>query len=226
MGRPARPYAPGYTVHVVARCNNREFLFSGAEDYELALSHLRELPSAWGVPIFAYVLMANHLHLLLRAPGPVPLGKPIRWLMTEIAKGINRLHDRTGHFWGRRYHACFVEDDQYALAALRYLDRNPVRAGLVENAEDYLWSSCATYACGRSNEMITLHPTYLGLARYSTVRRRRYLEILRPGPDLVADGRDPLWSRRRAVGSSAFLSRFSPRRPGRPKTPSTPKQNQ
>ena len=73
--------------------------------------------------------MAKHVHLVLRPPKLDALGRPLRGFMTETAKAFRRLWGRRGHFWERRYRACLVEDDAYALAALGYLDRNPVRAG-------------------------------------------------------------------------------------------------
>ena len=128
MPRSPRIYAPGATMHVVARCNNREFYFAAPEDFEILLDHLGEMSSAYGVRLFAYTLMSSHIHLLLQSPDADVLGRPMRWFMTQTAKTFHRLRNRCGHFWERRYRACLVEDDLYALAALRYMDRNPVRA--------------------------------------------------------------------------------------------------
>jgi putative transposase len=172
MPRAPRIYAPGFTVHVVARCNNREFCFRTAEDFEVLLDHLHEMGRIYEVTIFAYTLMSNHIHLLLQSPAVDALGRPLRWFMTQTAKTFHHLRGRRGHFWERRYRACLVEDDLYALAALRYLDRNPVRAGLVEDPATYAWSSCTIYARGGSSRLITYHPSYLGLSRYPKVRER------------------------------------------------------
>jgi putative transposase len=212
MPRAARLYTPGGTVHVVARCNNREFYFTTLEDFELLLSHLRELRRTYEVTLFAYCLMANHVHLLLQAPKLDALGRPLRWWMTETARAFHKARGRRGHFWERRYRSCLVEEDLYALAALRYLDRNPVRAGLVEDPVTYPWSSCATYACGTPNPLITFHPSYLALSRYAAVRQRHYRTLLQPSADQQADARDPRWSSQRAVGSPSFLRRNIPPR--------------
>jgi putative transposase len=226
MPRAPRLYAPGGTVHVVARCNNREFYLTAVHDFELLLAHLQEMRRTYDVTLYAYTLMANHIHLLLRAPRLDALGRPLRWLMTETAKAFNRARGRRGHFWERRYHACLVEDDVYALAALRYLDRNSVRAGLVTDPVNYPWSSCAAYAVGTPNPLITAHPSYLALSRYPKVRQRHYRSLLAPSTDPVADGRDPRWTTDRAVGSAAFVAQYAPRRPGRPKSGVVTKQNQ
>jgi putative transposase len=203
-------------MHVVARCNNREFYFTTPEDFEILLEHLGEMSSVHGIKIFAYTLMSSHIHLLLQAPAADVLGGPLGWFMTLTAKAFHRLRSRSGHFWERRYRACLVEDDLYALAALRYIDRNPVRAGIVEDPATYAWSSCASYVLGANNRLIQLHPSYLGLSTYAKVRQRHYRAILAPSPDPHLDGRDSRWTSQRAVGGPEFLRRHhsSGRRPG------------
>ncbi len=226
MPRAPRLYAPGGTVHVVARCNNREFSLTAARDFEVLLARLRQMCRTYDLTLYAYALMANHVHLLLRAPTVGALGCPLRWFMTETAKAFNRARGRRGHFWERRYHACLVEDDAYVLAALRYLDRNPVRAGLVTDPATYPWSSCAAYAVGAPNPVVTLHPSYLALSRYPAVRQRHYRGLLAPSGDPVADGRDSRWTTDRAVGSATFVAQYAPSRRGRPKSGGAAQQNQ
>ena len=111
MPRAQRLSAPGGTVHVATRCNNREFYFATAEDFERLLAHLREMVRAYGVTLYAHTLMGNHVHLLLQAPKAHALRRPLRWFMTETAKAFHRVRKRRGHFWERRYRACLVEDD-------------------------------------------------------------------------------------------------------------------
>jgi putative transposase len=226
MPRAPRLYAPGGTVHVVARCNNCEFCLTADHDFEVVLTHLRQMRCTYDVTLYAYTLMANHIHLLLRAPKLDALGRPLRWLMTETAKAFNRARGRRGHFWERRYHACLVEDDVYALAALRYLDRNPVRAGLVTDPATYPWSSCAAYVLGAPNPLITAHPTYLALSRYPKVRQRHYRNLLVPSTDPVAEGRDPRWTTDRVMGSAAFVAHYARRGRGRPKSGVATQQHQ
>ncbi len=123
----------GGTVHVVGRCNNREFCFTGPEDFHSLMAHLGEMARTYTVTLYGYTLMANHVHLLLQVPLQDRLARPLRWFFRETTRAWQRARGRRGHFWERRYWACLVEDDTYALAVLRYLDRNPVRAGLVED---------------------------------------------------------------------------------------------
>jgi putative transposase len=164
------------------------------------------------VVVYAYTLMANHVHLLLQAPKTDALGRPLRWFLTQTAKAFHKARGRRGHFWERRYHACLVEDELYALAALRYLDWNPVRAGLVADPSTYPWSSCATYAVGTPNPVITLHPSYMALSPYPAVRQRHYRTLLTPSDTPQVDARDPRWSTQAVVGTPAFLARHLPRR--------------
>ncbi len=217
MPRAPRLYAPGGTVHVVARCNNREFYLNSPEDFEQILSALQGVIRDYGFSLYAYTLMSNHVHPLLQAPTAHALGRPMRWFMTETAKAFHRARKRRGHFWERRYRACLVDDDVYALAALRYMDRNPVRAGIVGDPTAYPWSSCAAYARGISNLLINLHPSYLALSPYSKVRQRRYMAMLAPSDDPRLDAQNPAWTTQRAIGSPAFVARCVPPR-GRPKS--------
>ena len=222
MPRAPRLVAPGSTVHVVARCNNREFYFTTPEDFAVLLGHLREMVRTYEVTLYAYTLMSNHIHLLLQAPTTDALGRPLRWFMTETAKAFHKARGRRGHFWERRYRACLVEDDLYALAALRYLDRNPVRAGLVEDPTTYPWSSCAAYAHGISASPLTFHPSYLALSPYAKIRQRQYRALLAPSADPTTDARDPRWSTQRAVGSAPFVAQYTPPRGRRRLVPVPP----
>ena len=199
---------------------------STTHDFELLLADLREMRRTYDITLYAYTLMSNHIHLLLQAPKLGALGRPLRLFMTETAKAFHRARGRRGHFWERRYHACLVEDDLYTLAALRYLDRNPVRAGLVVDPATYPWSSCAAYAFGAPNPVITAHPSYLALSRYPAVRQRHYRSLLALSADPVAEGRDPRWTTDRAVGSAAFVAQYTARRRGRPKSGAVTQQEQ
>jgi putative transposase len=214
MPRLPRLHAPGETVHVVGRCNNREFCFTTPADFLMVGAQLAAMVRTYEVTLYAYTLMANHVHLLLQAPRADPLARPLRWFFRETTRAWQRTHGRQGHFWERRYWACLVDDDAYALAALRYLDRNPVRAGLVEDPAAYPWSSCAVYALGAATPLVSLHPSYLALSPYPKVRQRHYRTLLAPADDPRADARDPRWTTARAVGAAAFLARHGlPRSP-------------
>ena len=208
-------------MHVVARCNNREFYLTTPQDFERVLATLRGMLQTSDVTLYTNTLMGNHVHLLLQAPKADALGRPFRRFRTETAKVFHRVRLRRGHFWGLRYHTWLVEEDTYTLAALRYLDRNPVRAWLIEDPATYPWSSCATYAWRRDNPLIVYHPSYLTLSPSPKVRQRHYRVLLAPTADPRADARDPRWTTHRAVGSPSFMARYRARR-GRRKTSAMP----
>jgi putative transposase len=226
MPRLPRLRAPGATVHVVGRCNNREFCFTTPDDFRMLIAQLAAMSRAYEVTLYAYTLMANHVHLLLRAPHAAPLARPLRWFFRETTRAWQRAHGRQGHFWERRYWACLVDDDQYALAALRYLDRNPVRAGLADDPAAYPWSSCAAYARGATNALVSLHPSYLALSPYPKVRQRHYRTLLAPSDDPRADVRDARWTTERAVGTAGFLARYGLQHPPQGQTGPHDAQNQ
>jgi len=207
MPRLPRLHAPG-TVHVVGRCNNREFCCTTPVDFHMLIAHLAEMARTYKVTLYASTLMANPIHLLLRAPRTDPLARPLRWFCRETTRAWQRTHGHQRHFWERRDWACLVDDDRYALAALRYLDRNPVRAGLGDDPTACPWSSCAAYALGAATPLVSLHPSYLALSPYSKVRQRHYRTLLAPADDPHADARDPRWTTERAVGTAAFLARY------------------
>lgn len=205
MPRVPRLIAPGGIVHVVSRCNNREFYITTVDDFAALLAHLHELCRTYDAVLYAYTLMANHVYLLLQAPNTDVLGQPLRWFMTQTAKMFRRVRHRRD-FWERRNRACLVENNVYALAALRYLDRNPVRSGLVEDPAAYPWSTCGAYARRATNPLVTFHSSYLALSPHAAVRQRHYRRLLEPSEDPPADTQDPRWTTRRAVGSPAFSS--------------------
>ncbi len=124
MPRIARIVGVQYLHHIVQRGNNREKVFLDPEDFKKYLFLLQKYSNEKKARILAYCLMGNHL--LLQSPAADVVGRPLRWFMTQTAKTFHRLRNRCGHFWERRYRICLVEDDLSALAALRYMDRNPV----------------------------------------------------------------------------------------------------
>jgi putative transposase len=225
LPRTPRLGAPGGTGHGVDRCKNREVSFPTAEEFALRLAHLRErIRTSAGIRS-ASTRMANHGHRLLQAPTHEALGRPLRWCMTETARAFHTARGRRGHRWERRYRSCLVEEDPDASAALRSLDRNPVRAGLGNDPTTDSWSRCAASALGTPNRVITFPPSSRALSVSATVRRRHDAALLAPSEDPRVDARDPCWTTWRVVGSPAVLARYLPGRRGRPRIGIMPAQN-
>lgn len=140
MSRAARLVVPGLPHHVTQRGNDRQRTFFGESDYAFYLAVLGEACRKNATAIWAWCLMPNHVHLILAPSEADGLRKALAPTHTRYAKQINRREDRCGHLWQGRF-ASFPMDDAHLYACLRYVELNPVRAGLVERPEDWRWSS-------------------------------------------------------------------------------------
>ena len=145
MPRMGRVVLPNYPHHVVQRGHNRRVVFAEPGDFQRYLEDLRELKTLYDVKVYAFCLMTNHVHLLL-APGNsvASLGQLMKGLAGRMTRYRNKLEGRSGTLWESRYKSSVVQTDTYLLACSRYIELNPVRAQMVQHAQDYPWSS--TYA--------------------------------------------------------------------------------
>lgn len=146
MSRVARIVVPGYPHHVTQRGNRRADVFEDDSDREAYLRFLKQYTDRHGLAIWAYCLMTNHIHLVAVPQREESLGHALRDAHTVYAMYFNSRTRLSGHVWQGRFHSCPM-DDAHLWAAVRYVERNPVRAGLVEHAEAYPWSSAAAH-CG------------------------------------------------------------------------------
>jgi REP element-mobilizing transposase RayT len=146
--RRNRVHCPGGVYHVVARGVRRERIFYRSGDYRTYLGLLRQTCDRYGVRVVAYVLMPNHVHLLVRV-GEVPLSRAMQFLQGRFAQWYNRRYGYSGHVFQGRYSAKLCEDERYLWALVRYIHANPVRAGLSGKAEAYRWSSVQEYRTER-----------------------------------------------------------------------------
>ena len=144
MSRRARIILPGVPHHVVQRGNRRTAVFSDDSDRLMYLHFLRKYSTLHDLKIWAYVLMTNHIHLIAVPQSDNSLSLAFRDIHGTYATVFNKKHGWTGHLWQSRFYSC-VLDDRHLCAAVRYVERNPVRAGLVIRAEDYPWSSAPAH---------------------------------------------------------------------------------
>ncbi len=174
MPRQPRYFLPGLPQHVVQRGVNRQPVFFKAQDRSLYMNVLVESANQYEVDVHAYVLMTNHVHLLVtpRRERSIPL------LIQAIGRGyvqkLNRISDRTGTLWEGRYKASLVQSDRYLLACSRYIEMNPVRAGMVDDPGRYAYSSYRRNALGEFDPVVTAHQTYLALGRSAEKRLAAY----------------------------------------------------
>lgn len=140
MPRMGQTVLPNYQHHVVQRGYNRQVVFADKQDYQRYIADLCELKDVFGIKVYAYCLMTNHVHLL-PAPGEAiaGLGQLMKALAARATRYRNRLEGRNGTLWESRYKSSVVESDAYLLACCRYIELNPVRACMVAEAVDYPW---------------------------------------------------------------------------------------
>jgi putative transposase len=171
MPRPPRVVCPGVPYHVTQRGSRRGAVFFNDHDRSAYLDRLRQCTQRAGVEVLAYCLMGNHVHLVAVPAARHSLERALRPLHARHAQRINRLHNWKGHVWQGRYFAAAL-DDRYMWAAIRYVELNPVRAGLVTIAHEYAWSSAASHCGLRADSILTteLHWKRIleGVANWST----------------------------------------------------------
>lgn len=178
MPRRARMYLPGHAYHVFQRGNNREACFIENENYRNYLDLWNECSRRYGVAVHAYCLMTNHVHFLVTPEKPDSISRATRDVGSRYAFYFNRRYRRTGTLWEGRHKASLVQDDRYFLVCSRYIELNPVAAGMVEEPEAYPWSSYLANAWGKDSTLVH-HDEYLGLAGDKASRCRAYRELFR-----------------------------------------------
>lgn len=174
---------PEVIFHITQRGTNRMVCFTRHEDFQRYLAWLGEYATDTGCRLHAYVLMSNHVHLLLsaeRADGPSAMMKAIN---QRYAQYFNRRYERSGGLWQGRYYSCAVQTSYYALACQRYIELNPVRAGMVTHPASHPWSSYRANAQGETNPLITPHRVYLNLGQTRILRLAAYRKLFDTAPD-------------------------------------------
>jgi len=174
MPRAPRTFLPGTPLHLIQRGNNREACFHGHQDYALYLSKLGEYALRFGVAIHSYVLMTNHVHLLVTPDDAAGPSKLMQALGRYYVRYINSRYTRTGTLWEGRFKACMIDSDRYFLTVSRYIELNPVRAVMVDHPAEYNWSSYRANALGYHSKLLTPHAVYLALGSNPIARCSRY----------------------------------------------------
>ena len=177
MPREARFVMPGIPLHIVQRGINRNTCFFSEADYGTYLHFLGSSAARFGCAVHAYCLMSNHVHLLVTPHAPDACGAFMKHLGQCYVQSVNKRLRRTGTLWEGRFRSCLVQSDSYVLACYRYIELNPVRAGMVSSAAQYFWSSYATNAEGRANGLLQPHPAYVSLGQNCERRTAVYKEL-------------------------------------------------
>ncbi|MBM9512736.1 transposase [Desulfogranum marinum] len=179
MPRRPRIVMAGVPLHIIQRGNNRQAIFYADEDYSFYLEWLQEYAILAGCEIHAFVLMTNHVHLLLTPKKKESAALLMKKLGQRYVQYVNRTYKRTGTLWEGRFRSCIAQEDTYLLTCQRYIELNPVRADMVEHPGEYRWSSYRANADGETMELLTPHPHYIALGRTATDRQHAYRELFR-----------------------------------------------
>lgn len=230
MPRVHRHFLPGQPVHVIARGNNRQQTFFSPQDARFYLDLLGEAAAEHGLAIHAYVLMTNHVHLLASPRDADSLPKAMRDIAWHYTRRINATQSRTGSLWEGRYRGCLIDTETYFFVCSRYIELNPLRAGLAAAPEAYRWSSYRANALAERDALMTPHQLYLDLAATAVGRASSYRALFdQPLPAESIETLRHATQRGLAAGSPRFLDKlerrtgaaFKPRRNRKSYVPGT-----
>lgn len=174
MPRRSRIHLDGIPLHIVQRGHNRQRCFFSDADHAKYLWWLAQALREADCALHAYVLMTNHVHLLLTPGRATAIPNVMMSVGRRYVQFINRAYGRTGTLWDSRYHSSVVQSDRYLLACQRYIELNPVRANMAGDPALYRWSSYRRNAFGMRDDVVTPHPLYLQLAPDDATRAAAY----------------------------------------------------
>ncbi|SFC71398.1 transposase [Pseudoalteromonas denitrificans] len=174
MPRKIRFYASGIPSHIVQRGNNKQACFFCDDDYGFYIKALSEALIDNNVKLHAFVLMTNHVHLLMTPNDHQGISKVMQSVGRKYVRYINGIYNRTGTLWEGRHKASLIDSERYFLICQRYIELNPVRAGIVDVPSDYTWSSYQHNGVGKIIRCITPHDEYLKLGHSTQSRLENY----------------------------------------------------
>ena len=181
MPRRARFTIEDGVYHILSRGNNQQAIFHKDKDYQEFLDILSSYKEEYRLEIYHYVLMGNHIHLIVRASDGKTLSEAMKGITWKYAQYYRKNYGGIGHFWQERFKSFLIQEGRYLLECGRYIELNPVRAGIVEEPKFYYWSSYRTYAEGERDNLTDFSPEYLGLSDSSGVRQEKYREFVKDG---------------------------------------------
>lgn len=179
MARLPRIYVENQPQHVIQRGNNRESIFATKQDYLFYLECLQNAAEIYELHVHAYVLMTNHVHLLVSPQRENSIGKVMQSIGRRYVQYFNYNNDRTGTLWEGRYKATLIDSEQYLFTCMRYIELNPVRANMVSHPKEYPWSSHHSNALGEPNEWLNSHKLYRRLGKEPEERQKAYHALFR-----------------------------------------------
>ena len=180
MARLPRFVIPGHPQHVIVRGNNRAPIFGAEQDYRFYLEKLKQACDKHQCDVHAYVLMTNHVHLLMTPHSEQGISKAMQMLGRYYVQYFNHAYGRTGTLWEGRYKATLIDSERYLLTCYRYIELNPVRAeGMVDHPSEYPWSSYRYNALGQEDVLVVPHAEYISLGETLVERQQAYRELFK-----------------------------------------------
>lgn len=209
MGRPVRLKAPDVTYHITSRTNGGKLFLQTKRDRKMLCRILNRILLKYDVIVYSFTTLTNHFHLVIHIKNNADLSQIMCEFKSLYAKYFNRRYHTSGHFWGERFKSTVIQDDRYALACLRYIDRNALKAGLVRHPAQWPLSSFACYAYGHAHPILQLkpHPSYLALAKTKERRRKLYADFVLDKDPLADELHGRLW-KMSIFGSEEFIARI------------------
>ena len=178
MPRPPRRLVDDGCYHVIARGNNHQPLFQDEAALQCLLGCLRKMKQRYPAKLYHYCLLSNHVHFLIQVEKGPPLSKFMQGMVWAFARWFQRRTAYIGHVWQGRYHNPLIADELYFLEAGRYIERNPIRAGLVLQLQDHPWSSYRYYAHGAKDELVDEDPYYRRIGFDPARRQAAYRDFV------------------------------------------------
>ncbi|WPL15347.1 Transposase [Thiorhodovibrio winogradskyi] len=186
MPRRSRLHIADYPHHIVQRGHNRAACFFAEEDDQTYRHWLGEALANTGAALHAYVLMTNHVHLLVTPKAAEDIPRLVMAIGRHYVQAINKTYRRTGTLWDSRYKSSLIQTDTYLLRCQRYIELNPVRADMVRDPGEYPWSSYRANGLGASDPLLSPHSLCLELGDAPEARQAAYRELFRTGLDDAA----------------------------------------
>ena len=209
MARLPRFVIPNQPQHVILRGNDRKEVFCADEDYRFFLEKLELACKQFGCLVHAYVLMTNHVHLLITPTTEQALSKTMQSLGRHYVRHFNDTYRHSGTLWEGRYKATLIDSEAYLLTCMRYIELNPVRARMVNMPEGYPWSSFCFNALGVENPLLSAHLEYVRLGADAMTRQTNYLalfnkDISERSLDEIREATNKAW----VLGDDGFKARI------------------
>ncbi len=207
MARRPRVHFAGALYHVISRGNRRQGIFRDEKDLKRFLVQLSDCKTRYAFHLYAYALMKNHIHLLLEVEG-IPLSRIMQALLFRYTQYFNRRYGEVGHLFQGRYKGILCDKDAYLLELVRYIHLNPVRAGVVQDPEDYVWTGHHSYLGEKGEDLIDEGLVLDLFDQDRSSARQRYRRFVREG---IRDGREEKYYQvkdQRYLGEDTFIERI------------------